>query len=236
MTPKVPIACGSPKCGRETADSVSLKFDVPPSLGAGVSIRRLDNIWRCAPPLTARQDAPLVFDLRGHRRWRITGGDSSRSGAAAFSRLGIDAKRAPPAMCSDVMDAGKGRFQIAPRSGRNGAPLRCPSPPAAAITPILSLARAACSGARAALAFSRSCTATGARPNVMFHEALQDVKDRYLARAFLLLNVFSRAKRRRSKLCNGPDRPPPRCARVLAPSDCNPRPSTRAFNLRSGPR
>jgi len=177
---------------RETADSVSLKFDVPQSLA---------HEYRFAPGQHLALRATVDGDEM-RRSYSICSGLDDRELRVAIKQVGrgrfsrwINANvRAGDAL--DVMTP-EGRFQIAldPAHARHYVAFAAGS----GITPILSLARSVL--AREAHSHFTLVYGNRRQADVMFHEVLQDLKDRYLAR-FLLLNVFSR-EAQEVELCNG---------------------------------
>jgi ring-1,2-phenylacetyl-CoA epoxidase subunit PaaE len=167
---------------RETADSVSLRFDVPPQLaheyrfepGQHLNVRaRLDGeeLRRSYSICSGLDDGELRVAIK-----KVAGG--------RFSAWINDHVKAGDAL--DVMTP-EGRFHapLDPAHAKHYVAFAAGS----GITPILSLVRTIL----AREPRSRFTLVYGNRrqASVMFHEALQDLKDRYLTR-FALYNVFSR--------------------------------------------
>ncbi len=167
---------------RETADSVSLRFEVPPDLaseyrfepGQHLNVRaRLDGeeLRRSYSICSGLDDGELRVAIK-----KVAGG--------RFSSWVNDNLR--PGDALDVMTP-EGRFHtpLSPAHARHYVAFAAGS----GITPILSLAKTIL----AREPRSRFTLVYGNRrqASVMFHEALEDLKDRYLTR-FALYNVFSR--------------------------------------------
>lgn len=167
---------------RETPESVSLAFDVPPQLaaeyrfepGQHLNLRaRLDGeeLRRSYSICSGLDDGELRIAIK-----KVPGG--------RFSVWAVDTLRAGDAL--DVMtpegrfhtplDAAHAKHYVAFAAGSG-------------ITPILSLAKSIL----AREPRSRFTLVYGNRrqSSVMFHETLEDLKDKYLTR-FVLYNVFSR--------------------------------------------
>jgi ring-1,2-phenylacetyl-CoA epoxidase subunit PaaE len=167
---------------RETPESISLTFDVPPDLardyrfepGQHLGLRvRLDDeeLRRSYSICSAPEDGELRIAIK-----KVAGG--------RFSAWAVDNLK--PGVALDVMTP-EGRFHagLDPAHAKRYVAFAAGS----GITPILSLARSI-------LAREPRSTFTLVYGNrrqsaVMFHEALEDLKDRHLAR-FVLYNVFSR--------------------------------------------
>src|SRR5215467_2154002 len=167
---------------RETADSVSLTFAIPPDLAAeyrfeagqhlGLRVR-LENqeLRRSYSICSAPHDNELQIAIK-----KVAGG--------RFSAWAVDTLAAGAAI--DVLTP-EGRFHT-PLDGAN-AKHYVAFAAGSGITPILSLAKTilACEPRSSfTLVYGNRRQAS-----VMFHETLEDLKDRYLAR-FVLYNVFSR--------------------------------------------
>lgn len=167
---------------RETPEAISLRFDVPAPLRSayafvqgqhvtlkavidGVEVRRSYSI--CAAP----HDGELRVAIK-----RVPGGVFS-----GFAHAGLKVGDAIPVMTPD------GHFHVAldPAQARHHVAFVAGS----GITPVLSIIRATLRQEP----HSRFTLVYGNRQqaDVMFHEALEDLKDRYLAR-FRCYHLFSR--------------------------------------------
>ena len=167
---------------RETADSVSLTFDIPPELAAdyryepgqhlGLRVRLGDEEMRRSYSIcSAPHDDELRIAIK-----KVAGG--------RFSAWAVDSLQTGFAI--DVMTP-EGRFHtpLDPANAKHYVAFAAGS----GITPILSLAKTI-------LAHEPRSSLTLVYGNrrqssVMFHETLEDLKDRYMTR-FALYNVFSR--------------------------------------------
>jgi ring-1,2-phenylacetyl-CoA epoxidase subunit PaaE len=167
---------------RETADAVSLTFAIPPELAAdyrfepgqhlGLRVRLGDEELRRSYSIcSAPQDQELRIAIK-----KVAGG--------RFSAWAVDALQ--PGTPIEVMTP-EGRFHtpLDPAHARHYVAFAAGS----GITPILSIAKTIL----ASEPRSSFTLVYGNRrqASVMFHETLEDLKDRYLTR-FVLYNVFSR--------------------------------------------
>jgi ring-1,2-phenylacetyl-CoA epoxidase subunit PaaE len=167
---------------RETPECVSLRFDVPPQLadeycfkqGQHLNLRTTfegEELRRSYSICAGCDDGELRVAVK-----KVAGG--------RFSEWVNEALRAGDAI--DVMTP-EGRFftPLAPEQSKHYVAFAAGS----GVTPVLSLIRTTL----AREPRSRFTLIYGNRrqASVMFHEALEDLKDRYLTR-FVLYNVFSR--------------------------------------------
>jgi ring-1,2-phenylacetyl-CoA epoxidase subunit PaaE len=167
---------------RETADAVSLTFAIPPELSAdyryepgqhlGLRVRLGDEELRRSYSIcSAPHDNELRIAIK-----KVAGG--------RFSAWAVETLQSGAAI--DVMTP-EGRFHT-PLDARNQKHYVAFAA-GSGITPIISLARTIL--AREPRSSFTLVYGNRRQATVMFHEALEDLKDRYLAR-FALYNVFSR--------------------------------------------
>jgi ring-1,2-phenylacetyl-CoA epoxidase subunit PaaE len=167
---------------RETADSVCLTFVVPPELaaeyrfepGQHLGLRmRLENeeLRRSYSICSAPHDLELRIAIK-----KVAGG--------RFSAWAVDTLQ--PGAAIDVLTP-EGRFhtQLDPANAKHYVAFAAGS----GITPILSLAKTIL--AREPRSSFTLVYGNRRQSSVMFHETLEDLKDRYMTR-FALYNVFSR--------------------------------------------
>jgi ring-1,2-phenylacetyl-CoA epoxidase subunit PaaE len=177
---------------RETPECVSLAFEVPDALaaeyrfvqGQHLNVRAMldgEEVRRSYSICSGVDDGELRVAIK-----KVPGG---RFSVWANERLtagdAIDVMT-PEGRFFTALDAGQARHYVAFASGSG-------------ITPVLSLARTTLARepkARFTLVYGNRRLAT-----TMFHEALWELKDRYLAR-FALYNVFSREEQE-AELLNG---------------------------------
>ncbi|HVE90287.1 MAG TPA: 1,2-phenylacetyl-CoA epoxidase subunit PaaE [Burkholderiaceae bacterium] len=166
----------------ETPDCISVKFDVPPELepeyrfvqGQHIGLRTTldgEELRRSYSICSGVDDGEIRVAIK-------------KVGGGKFSRWANDALQ--PGDSIDVMTP-EGRFFTALDATRSKHYAAFVS--GSGITPVLSLIRTTLARERR----SRFTLVYGNRrqSSVMFHEALEDLKDRYLTR-FRLYNVFSR--------------------------------------------
>ncbi|HXX11161.1 MAG TPA: 1,2-phenylacetyl-CoA epoxidase subunit PaaE [Burkholderiales bacterium] len=167
---------------RETSDAVSLDFEVPPALateyafvqGQHITLRtRIDGteVRRSYSICAGVDDGRLRVAIK-----RVPGGRFS-----TWANAQLEAGAALDVLTPD------GRFhtRLDPAHAKHYAAFAA----GAGITPILSLIKTALAreaGSRVTLLYGNRRQAS-----VLFHEELEDLKDRYLAR-FTLFNLFSR--------------------------------------------
>jgi ring-1,2-phenylacetyl-CoA epoxidase subunit PaaE len=167
---------------RETADAVCLTFEIPAELAAdyrfdpgqhlGLRVRLGDDEMRRSYSIcSAPHDDELRIAIK-----KVAGG--------RFSAWAVDTLQ--PGVVIDVMTP-EGRFHtpLDSAQARHYVAFAAGS----GITPILSLARTIL--AREPKSSFTLVYGNRRQSSVMFHEALEDLKDRYLTR-FVLYNVFSR--------------------------------------------
>ena len=167
---------------RETADSVSLTFAIPPELAAeyrfepgqhlGLRVRLGDEEMRRSYSIcSAPHDNELRIAIK-----KVAGG--------RFSAWAVESLQ--PGAAIDVMTP-EGRFHT--QLDRNHTKHYVAFAAGSGITPILSLAKTIL--AREPRSSFTLVYGNRRQSGVMFHETLEDLKDRYVAR-FALYNVFSR--------------------------------------------
>jgi len=167
---------------RETADSVSLTFSIPPELAGdfrfepgqhlGLRVRLGDEEMRRSYSIcSAPHDDELRIAIK-----KVAGG--------RFSAWAVDALQAGAAI--EVMTP-EGRFHTPLDANHNKHYLAFAA--GSGITPILSLAKTIL--AREPRSSFTLVYGNRRQSSVMFHETLEDLKDRYMTR-FALYNVFSR--------------------------------------------
>jgi ring-1,2-phenylacetyl-CoA epoxidase subunit PaaE len=167
---------------RETPDSISLRFDVPPELapdyrfepGQHLALRaRLDGeeLRRSYSICSGVDDGELRVAIK-----KVAGGRFSVWVNESLKRGDAIDVMTPEGRFHTLLDPTHARHYVAFAAGSG-------------ITPILSLVKTTL----AREPRSRFTLIYGNRrqSSVMFHEALEDLKDRYLSR-FALYNVFSR--------------------------------------------
>jgi ring-1,2-phenylacetyl-CoA epoxidase subunit PaaE len=167
---------------RETADAVCLTFAVPPELVAdyrfepgqhlGLKVRLGDEEMRRSYSIcSAPHDDALRIAIK-----KVAGG--------RFSAWAVDALQ--PGAALEVMTP-EGRFHtpLDPANAKHYVAFAAGS----GITPIISLAKSIL--AREPRSSFTLVYGNRRQSSVMFHEALEDLKDRYMTR-FALYNVFSR--------------------------------------------
>jgi ring-1,2-phenylacetyl-CoA epoxidase subunit PaaE len=167
---------------RETPDAVSLTFAVPPELAAdyrfepgqhlGLRVRLGDEEMRRSYSIcSAPHDDELRIAIK-----KVAGG--------RFSAWAVDTLQ--PGAALEVMTP-EGRFHTPLDSGNMKRYVAFAA--GSGITPILSLARTIL--AREPRSSFTLVYGNRRQSSVMFHETLEDLKDRYMTR-FALYNVFSR--------------------------------------------
>ncbi len=167
---------------RETADSISLRFDVPPELaseyrfepGQHLNLRaRLDGeeLRRSYSICSGLDDGELRVAIK-----KVAGGRFSAWANDTLKAGDTIDVMTPEGRFHSPRDASRARHYVGFAAGSG-------------ITPVLSLVKTIL----AREPRSRFTLVYGNRrqSSVMFHEALEDLKDRYLTR-FALYNVFSR--------------------------------------------
>ena len=166
----------------ETPECISVKFDLPPELAPSIDLCKGSTL-DCAQRSTVKSCAARIRSARGRRR-RDSGCDqeSRRRKVFALGQRGAEGRRSD--RCHDARGSvlHNARF----RENQHYAAFVAGS----GITPVLSLIRTTL----AREPKSRFTLVYGNRrqSSVMFHEALEDLKDRYLTR-FCLYNVFARS-------------------------------------------